>query len=126
MGLRRWVLCVPIEIDGMGGIGKLNARFLKLPENGEIDGLLDVHVDVVIGRVNPVDNFKIKGVGAVRFEMGPVETHLFLGFDNFAKHHGNRFELLYRCLVKDPDGEDHPAFNHAFVVADTAGEQIRI
>ncbi|VTR68113.1 hypothetical protein DESC_690050 [Desulfosarcina cetonica] len=58
--------------------------------------------------------------------MGPVETGQGIGLDRLFDHIRNLLELFISRLVNHAEGKYHPAIHHAFVIADTAFQKIRI
>lgn len=46
-----------MKIEGLGRVGKLNIVLIKNGNGVEVDGLLDVHVGVVITSCDIIDDF---------------------------------------------------------------------
>lgn len=46
----------------------------------EVNGLLYIHVNVVIGRLHVVDGLVLQGVIAIVHKVRTIETGIFLGF----------------------------------------------
>ena len=89
------------QVDRRGRMGERDALVLQLAKDREVDALLGVHVDVVVGAQRPVDDLVDQGEIAVAREVGAIEAHLPLRFDDGAQHARQLLDLLGGRLVGD-------------------------
>src|SRR5690606_34191549 len=99
---------------------------LKLRYDIQIDFLLPVHVYIVIGAEDIVDEFEVEAEIPKAGEMPPVEAHIAPGFDNVLYHTRNTRQLPVRGLVHQAELEHHPALFHPLVIVHPRVGQISI
>src|SRR6056297_1379419 len=116
----------PGDEEGAGREGELDALGLESLVDGEVDRLLDVHVEGVVRVQHVVDDLEVEAVRSVALEVGPVEADRVLGLDALAQDLRNALQLLARRLVDDAEAEDDAALSHASVVADPAAQQVGV
>lgn len=63
--------------------GKPDLFRLKVLEQAQIDGLLNVHVSIVVRYADPINDLEIEGRRPERLEVGPIETSVLLRLDRF-------------------------------------------
>lgn len=63
--------------------GKPDLFRLKVLEQTQIDGLLNVHVSIVVRYADPINDLEIEGRRPERLEVGPIETSVLLRLDRF-------------------------------------------
>ena len=110
--------------DRLCRVGELRASLLDALEQLEVDRLLGVHVEVVVGIQHPVDGLEAKRGLGERHEVRAVETRERLLLDDLADDRGNAVDSLGRGVVGDVELEHDPPLLHPLVIADAALEQI--
>src|SRR6185295_3885204 len=66
------------------GIGEADPLLLEGPQEAEVDRLLAIQEDVLIGRQDPVDRLEIEPGGAEALEVGALEAGVVLPLDELA------------------------------------------
>src|SRR5436305_1331844 len=109
--------------------GELDAALVQDPEEGEVDRLLAVHIEVEVGREDGIDDLEVEAPAAETaeaFQVGALEADLLLALDDRAGETGHLLQLLGRGAVGDGEGQgDGPAL-HPPEVPDPAFQQIAV
>ena len=92
--------------------------------NVQVDGLLNIHVLVIVRSQHIVDRFEHQGEIAELLEMRAVKARFGLLFDGLTDDRRDQFQFIPRGLVGDSNVKGHPALIHATIVADATVQQI--
>ncbi len=111
-------------MDGARGVGELHAHGGQAADQGQVDGLLLVHEEVVVRVLDVVDHLEVQRGVAEVLEVDAVQPHLLQRFHELAYLLRDGLELIGRGLVEHPELEGHAPLLHAAVVADAAGEEV--
>ena len=115
-----------MKIDRAGRISELDRGFGEAAADAQVDRLLNIHIPDVVGNLDKIHDLKVVSTFSKSFEMGAVETSIFLLLNNPPNHLRYRFQLIRRRLIEDSEAKDDTAFLHPLEVADAAIEQIGI
>ncbi len=66
--------CSFANIQSLGRVGKLDSLFFEATENGKVDLLLYVHVNIVVATQHVIHAFEVERGIAVFMKMSPVES----------------------------------------------------
>ena len=107
-------------------ICKFDPGFLEFLDQSNVDGLLQIHEEIVIRREHPKDKFVDEGKVTEALEVGSVESDVLMLFDDPLDHRRDRLHVLGRGLVNDSHTELDPPLAHPPVVPDPTAGQVAI